>query len=86
MPVRKRSIRGRSKVGRKRVNGQWMRYDPSGNGTELTHFDAQAHVQTVKLEGASWIGTGLTIDDTTGDEKHLDRVFNFCLIHNENAL
>ncbi|MBK5118329.1 MULTISPECIES: hypothetical protein [Paraburkholderia] len=73
-------------LGAKLVNGQWMRYDPWTDGSELTFFEKMANVKTVPIKGKNWIGTGITVDDTTGDEERRGRFFSFCLVHNTQAL
>ncbi len=73
-------------LGAKYVNDRWLKYSPWGDDPELTPFDEQAHAQTVPLSGANWIGTALTVDDTTGDEERRARIFSFCLIHQALAL
>lgn len=73
-------------LGAKLVNGQWLRYDPWGDGPELVPFEKLARVQTVQLRGRNWIGKGITVDDTTGDEERRGRIFSFCLVHNTQAL
>jgi hypothetical protein len=73
-------------LGAKYVSGQWLRYDPWGDGPELTPFDKQEHARSVPLKGTNWAGTALTIDDTTGDEKRRGRRLSFCLIHETLAL
>ncbi|CAE6736130.1 hypothetical protein R70006_02348 [Paraburkholderia domus] len=73
-------------LGAKLVNGRWLRYDPWGDGPELVPFEKLAHVRTVQLKGRNWIGKGITVDDTTGDEERRGRIFSFCLVHNTQAL
>ncbi|WP_148662385.1 hypothetical protein [Paraburkholderia phytofirmans] len=73
-------------LGAKLVNGQWLRYDPWTDGSELTPFEKSANVKTVPLNGRNWIGTGITVDDTTGDEERRGRFFSFCLVHRMHAL
>jgi hypothetical protein len=73
-------------LGAKKVNGRWMRYDPSAETPGLTPFEMNAHPRTVTLKGANWTGIGLTVDATTGDEERRLRFFNFCLIHKAQAL
>jgi hypothetical protein len=72
----------------KKINGKWMQYNPwpNQNIPELMPFDAGARPRTVQLKGSNWTGTGLTVDETTGDEDRRTRRFNFCLIHTSHAL
>ncbi|PYE24300.1 hypothetical protein C7410_106130 [Paraburkholderia silvatlantica] len=72
----------------KQVDGKWLMYNPwpSPNEPELTSFDPGAHPQTVQFTGGNWTGTGLTVDETSGDEKHRARMFYFCLVHQTHAL
>lgn len=73
-------------LGAKLVDGQWLRYDPWGDDPDLMPFENQAHVQTVQLNGKNWIGKGITVDDTSGDEERRGRIFSFCLVHKTQAL
>lgn len=72
----------------KQVEGKWLMYNPwpGPDEGELTPFSPGAHPQTVHFSGSNWIGTGLTVDATTGDEKHRARTFYFCLVHRSHAL
>ena len=72
----------------RQVNGKWFMYEPwpLRDELELTPFDQGAHPQTVQFKGSTWSGMGLTVDDTTGDEKRRARTFYFCLIHQTHAL
>ncbi|CAB3768256.1 hypothetical protein [Paraburkholderia humisilvae] len=75
-------------LGAKRVNGQWLEYNPwpRSNEMELTPFDPGAHLQTIRIQGKNWKGIGLTVDETTGAEQHRLRRFFFCLVHRTHAL
>ena len=72
----------------KQINGKWLMYNPwpGRNDSEFTPLDRNAYPRTVQFKGANWTGTGLTVDATTGDEKHRARTFYFCLIHSAHAL
>jgi len=77
-----------TRLNARQVNGKWFRYTqwPRRDETEFTPFEPGAHPQTVQFKGSNWSGMGLTIDDTTGDEKRRARTFYFCLIHQAHAL
>jgi hypothetical protein len=77
-----------TRLNAKQVNGNWFRYTPwpLRDETELEPFEPGAHPQTVQFKGSNWSGVGLTVDDTTGDEKRRSRTFYFCLIHQAHAL
>ena len=77
-----------TKLNAKKVNGQWMQYNPwpNENIPELMPFDPGARPRTIPLEGRNWTGIGLTVDSTTGDEESRHRMLYFCLIHKSHAL
>ena len=77
-----------SRLNARQVDGKWFRYTqwPRRDEAELTPFERGAHPQTVQFKGSNWSGVGLTVDDTTGDEKRRSRTFYFCLIHQAHAL
>ena len=49
-------------------------------------FDPGAHPRTIHFKGKNWMGIGLTVDETAGDDSRRARRFNFCLIHQSHAL
>jgi hypothetical protein len=71
-------------LGAKKVGDAWLQ--PGYRNESWVPFDKQQHARIIELTGANWKGTGLTVDDTTGDERTRSRVFSFCLFHGSQAL
>jgi hypothetical protein len=67
----------------KQLDGRWLRKDRDDNWVP---FEPQQHAQVFTFKGRNWAGTGLLVDDTTGDKKSRARILSFCLIHKAQAL
>ena len=75
-----------ARVGAKQVNGELLQPDFSGDSLIWKPFDKQQHAEIITLSGKNWSGSGVLVDDTTGDEQTRSRNFSFCLIHDGHAL
>lgn len=87
-------------LGAKQVIGKWQpaggneagcerRKSARTGGCEYSTnlpFYPEQNMRVVTLTGSNWQGTGIFIDDTTGDEKWRQRSFRYCLYHADVAV
>ena len=75
-----------TRLGAKQVDGVLLQPYFSDPSWAWKPFDKKQHAEIVSLRGKNWSGSGVLVDDTTGDEQTRSRNFSFCLIHDAHAL